>query len=112
MGTLQTITHAAAQGQTILTEGIPADATMEGIYTTTTNTPTTQKDPAPADKGEKGALYESPLPVFDGDTTKTKAFSLAIKGGRTVNWRKAVIRNPYTRTALILNFIRGKNIDD
>ena len=84
---------------------------MEGIYTTTTSAPITQKDSTTED-GEKGALYGSPLPVFDRDTTKTKAFNLAVKGWRAVNGRKAVMKNPYTRTALILNFIRGKNVDD
>ena len=85
---------------------------MEGINTATTSVPTTQKDIALTDEGEKGALYGSPPPVFDGDTSKTKAFDLAVKGWRAVNWRKAVMRNPYTRTALILNFICGKNVDD
>jgi hypothetical protein len=29
-----------------------------------------------------------------------------------VNWKKAIMKNPYTRTALVLNYIKGKNVDD
>jgi hypothetical protein len=112
-GTLQTIIATAAQGQTIPTEGIPTEATMEGINTTVMGNPQIQTTTnTTIDEGEKGALYGSPPPIFDGDKTKTEAFSLAVKAWQMVNWRKAVMRNPYTRMALILNYIKGKNVDN
>jgi hypothetical protein len=112
-GMFQAIISTAAQGQTIPTEGIPADATMEGINTTVMGNPQIQTTTdTTTDEGEKGALYGTPPLIFNGDKTKTEAFSLAVKAWRAVNWRKAVMRNPYTRTALILNYIKGKNIND
>jgi hypothetical protein len=112
-GMFQAIISAAAQGQTIPTEGIPADTTMEGINTTVMGNPQIQTTTdTTTDKGEKGALYGTLPPIFDRDKTKTKAFSLTVKAWRAVNWRKAVMRNPYTRTVLILNYIKGKNVDD
>jgi hypothetical protein len=110
---LKGIFAAAEQGQAIPTEGIPAEAIMEGINTTITGDPQIQTTTdITTDEGEKGALYGSPPPIFDGDKTKTEAFSLAIKAWRMVNWKKAIMKNPYTRTALILNYIKGKNVDD
>jgi hypothetical protein len=112
-GTLQAITTAAAQGQTFPTEGIPAEATMEGINMTVMGNPQIQTTTdTTTDEGEKGALYGTPSPIFDRDKTKTEAFSLAVKAWRMVNWKKAVMTNPYMRTALILNYIKGKNVDD
>jgi hypothetical protein len=79
-GMLQAIISAAAQGQTIPTEGIPTEATMEGINTTVMGNPQIQTTTdTTTDKGEKGALYRTPPPIFNGDKTKTKAFSLAVK---------------------------------
>jgi hypothetical protein len=78
--TFQVIISTAAQGHNIPTEGTPAEAIMEGVNTTVVGDPqVAMATDTTTDEGEKGALYGTPPPIFDGDKTKTEAFSLAVK---------------------------------
>jgi hypothetical protein len=110
-GTLQAITYAAAQGQTIDTTGTPTEA-MAGINTTTTNVPTAQTTAQTLGQGNGGALIGTPPSIFNRDTDTTDNFILGFKGWRAVNWNKAPMVNAYARTALILTFIKGENVND
>jgi Ty3 transposon capsid-like protein len=68
--------------------------------------------PAPSPRnGEGGNLLGTPPSVFTGDRTKAQAFLDAIAVWRAVNYKKEVMRDPYTRTALILTFIKGDNVN-
>jgi hypothetical protein len=65
----------------------------------------------PLRNGEGGNLLGTPPPVFTGDRTKAQAFLDAIAVWRAVNYKKEAIKDPYTRTALILTFIKGDNVN-
>ena len=68
--------------------------------------------PAPSPRnGEGGNLLGTPPSVFTGDRTKAQAFLDAIAVWRAVNYKKEVMRDPYTHTALILTFIKGDNVN-
>jgi hypothetical protein len=54
----------------------------------------------------------TPPSIFNGDTATTDNFILSFKGWRAVNYNKVPMVNAYARTALILTFIKGENINN
>jgi hypothetical protein len=104
---LQEIVRTASQGQEIPTNIPPV---MAHIQEEQANITITAPAPSPRN-GEGGNLLGTPPPVFMGDRTKAQAFLDAIAVWRAVNYKKEVMRDPYTRTALILTFIKGDNVN-
>jgi len=50
-------------------------------------------------------------PIFYGDRTRAQEFLDTITIWKAVNYKKDVIKDPYTRTALILTYIKGDNVN-
>ena len=74
---------------------------------------TVSTGPAPTKSaGEGGGLFGTPPPIFNGDRTKAQTFLDAFAIWQLVNYKKDVIRDPYMRTALVLTFIKGDNVNN
>jgi hypothetical protein len=104
---LQEIVRTASQGQEIPTNVPPV---MAHVQEEQANITITTPAPPPR-KGEGGNLLGTPPPIFMGDRTKAQAFLDAIAIWRAVNYKKEVMKDPYMRTALILTFIKGDNMN-
>ena len=50
-------------------------------------------------------------PIFYKDRARVQEFLDTITIWKAVNYKKEVIKDPYTRTALILTYIKGDNIN-
>ena len=50
-------------------------------------------------------------PIFYRDRTRAQEFLDTITIWKTLNYKKDVIKDPYTRTALILTYIKGDNVN-
>jgi len=61
--------------------------------------------------GEGGSLMGNAPPIFYGDRTRAQEFLDTITIWKTLNYKKDVIKDPYTRTALILTYIKGNNVN-
>jgi len=61
--------------------------------------------------GEGGALMGNSPPIFYRDRTRAQEFLDTITIWKTLNYKKDVIKDPYTRTALILTYIKGDNVN-
>jgi Retrotransposon gag protein len=104
---LQEIIRTASQGQEIPTNVPPV---MAHIQEEQANVTITTLAPPPRN-GEGGNLLRTPPSIFTGDQTKAQAFLDAIAIWRVVNYKKEVMKDPYMRTALILTFIKGDNVN-
>jgi hypothetical protein len=104
---LQEIIRTASQGHEIPTNVPPV---MAHIQEEQANVMIATPVPSPRN-GEGGNLLRTPLSIFTGDRTKAQAFLDTIAVWRAVNYKKEVMRDPYTRTALILTFIKGDNVN-
>ena len=65
-----------------------------------------------AQNGEGGTLLENPPGNFSGDRSKAQKFLDTINIWRAVNYKKEIMRDPFTCTALILTYIKGENVDN
>ena len=61
--------------------------------------------------GEGGSLMGNAPPIFYGDRARAQEFLDTIMIWKAVNYKKEVIKDPYTRTALVLTYIKGDNIN-
>jgi len=61
--------------------------------------------------GEGGSLMGNSPPIFYGDQTRAQEFLDTISIWRALNYKKDIIKDPYTRTALILTYIKGDNVN-
>jgi len=61
--------------------------------------------------GEGGSLMGNAPPTFYGDRARAQEFLNTITIWKVVNYKKEVIRDPYTRTALVLTYIKGDNVN-
>jgi len=61
--------------------------------------------------GDGGSLIGNSPPIFYGDRTRAQEFLDTIAIWKTLNYKKDVIKDPYTRTALILTYIKGDNVN-
>jgi len=50
-------------------------------------------------------------PIFYGNRARAQEFLDTITIWKAVNYKKEVIKDPYTRTALILMYIKGDNVN-
>jgi hypothetical protein len=49
--------------------------------------------------------------IFSGDRNKAQTFLDNFRGWRAVNYKKEVMKDPYMRTALVLTFIKGEDVN-
>ena len=61
--------------------------------------------------GDGGSLMGNTPPIFYGDRARAQEFLDTITIWKVVNYKKEVIKDPYTRTALILTYIKGDNVN-
>jgi Retrotransposon gag protein len=104
---LQEIVRTASQGQEIPMNIPPVMAHIQEEQANITITVPTSSQR----NGEGGNLLGTPPSVFMGDRTKAQAFLDAIAVWRAINYKKEVMKDPYTRTTLILTFIKGENVN-
>jgi len=61
--------------------------------------------------GDGGSLMGNALPIFYRDRARAQEFLNTITIWKAVNYKKEVIKDPYTRTALVLTYIKGDNVN-
>jgi len=61
--------------------------------------------------GNGGSLMGNAPPIFYSDRARAQEFLDMTTIWKAVNYKKEVIKDPYTRTALILTYIKGDNIN-
>jgi hypothetical protein len=113
---LPAIEQSASQGEEIPIDIQPLAATSyETIQkeepTMTTEINVTRIPPPPAEPGNGGGLVGTPPMIFSGDRNKAQTFLDSFRGWRAVNYKKEVMKDPYMRTALVLTFIKGEDVN-
>ena len=58
-----------------------------------------------------GSLMGNAPPIFYGNRARAQEFLDTITIWKAVNYKKDVIKDPYTRTALVLTYIKGDNVN-
>jgi len=114
---LEAISRSASQGETIPINFPPA---IIGMASQQTHMPQTQANvtitPAQGGNtqtrnGDGGSLMGNAPPIFYGDMARAQEFLDTITIWKAVNYKKEVIKDPYTRTALVLTYIKGDNVN-
>ena len=108
---LPAIICSVSQGEAIPTNITPAVAHNSPKHVNVTIAPTSGT-PTQAWNGEGGTLLRNPPGIFSGDRSKAQKFLDTIDIWRAVNYRKEIMRDPFTCTALILTYIKGEDIDN
>ena len=108
---LPSIIHSASQGEAISTNIPPAVAYNSPGHVNVTIAPTSGT-PTQVWNGEGGALLGNPLGIFSGDRSKAQKLLDTINIWRVVNYKKEIMRDPFTHIALVLTYIKGENVDN
>src|SRR5882672_4494936 len=114
---LEAISRSTSQGETIQMYFPPTIVGMASSQQP--QTPQTQANvtitPAQGSNmqrnGEGGSLMGNAPPIFYGDRVQAQEFLNTITIWKVVNYKKEEIKDPYTRTALILTYIKGDNVN-
>jgi len=61
--------------------------------------------------GDGGSLMGNAPPIFYDDRVRAQEFLDTITIWKAVNYKKEVIKDPYTRMALILTYMKGDNVN-
>ena len=114
---LEAISRSTSQGETIQMYFPPTIVGMASSQQP--QTPQTQANvtitPAQGSNmqrnGEGGSLMGNAPPIFYGDRVQAQEFLNTITIWKVVNYKKEEIKDPYTRTALVLTYIKGDNVN-
>jgi len=114
---LEAISHSASQGESIPMYFPPAIIGMASSQQPQTSQTQANMTITPAQgsntqrNGEGGSLMGNAPPIFYEDRMQAQEFLDMITIWKAVNYKKEVMKDPYTRTALVLTYIKGDNVN-